>query len=278
MNPTQAETYFLELPISGGGGETASGPPQVTVQKPADRGEALAAAPVAPKPFLTPDESRELEICEGLIAEGMDKAVAVVVAMAAIRDKRLYRAELKTFEEYCEVRWSLKVRQAYRLLGYFDFLRTINGVPEGQVDVANWTQFTIRAPESQTRPFLGLPLEHRKAAWEEALATAPKGRMTARHGEAVARAWRQKLGGPVEPAAPAPAPAERAVPRASTRNGRVREALVISLAKAREAQEAGGTADSESAANLSLVIDHLQKLLDHLDRIDRMQESRPPGV
>jgi len=43
--------------------------------------------------------------------------------LAAIRDKKLYRAEFATFEEYVGTRWELQAKSAYRLIDASEFAR-----------------------------------------------------------------------------------------------------------------------------------------------------------
>lgn len=42
--------------------------------------------------------------------------VEIGLALATIRDRRLYRAEFRTFEEYCRERWGFSRRRAYQLI------------------------------------------------------------------------------------------------------------------------------------------------------------------
>ena len=61
----------------------------------------------APFAALTPIESDRLALEESTIDRGLKTFVAVGNALAAIRDKRLYRQTHGTFEAYCEQRWNL---------------------------------------------------------------------------------------------------------------------------------------------------------------------------
>ena len=57
--------------------------------------------------ILNIDERNELERCEVVIKQGLDTFVEVGQALLTIRDKRLYRASFRTFEEYCGERWGM---------------------------------------------------------------------------------------------------------------------------------------------------------------------------
>ena len=61
-------------------------------------------------------ESDNLLLYESIIERGLKTFVEVGGALLAIRESKLYRQEYGTFEEYCQERWGLKERQAYRLM------------------------------------------------------------------------------------------------------------------------------------------------------------------
>jgi hypothetical protein len=63
---------------------------------------------------LTPFESATLSGCEERIERGLQTFVEVGQALATIREKRLYRTEHETFEDYCRQRWSMSARHANR--------------------------------------------------------------------------------------------------------------------------------------------------------------------
>jgi hypothetical protein len=42
--------------------------------------------------------------------------VEIGLALATIRQRRLYRLEFATFEEYCRARWGFSRRRAYQLI------------------------------------------------------------------------------------------------------------------------------------------------------------------
>jgi hypothetical protein len=59
------------------------------------------------------DDFAELE---AVVAHGLATFVEVGTALAAIRDRRLYRQRHATFEEYCEVNWGMSRKRAYDLI------------------------------------------------------------------------------------------------------------------------------------------------------------------
>ena len=61
-------------------------------------------------------ESQRLEELEKLIAKGQKTFVEVGLALAEIRDLRLYKREYSGFEEYCRKKWGWTKQHAYRLI------------------------------------------------------------------------------------------------------------------------------------------------------------------
>jgi hypothetical protein len=59
---------------------------------------------------------RDLATCERVIQSGMNTFIAVGVALAEIRDERLYRRTHATFEAYCSERWSFSRQRALQLI------------------------------------------------------------------------------------------------------------------------------------------------------------------
>lgn len=57
---------------------------------------------------VTLDESRRLIALEKTIESGRKTFVEVGLALAEIRDSRLYRADFDTFEAYCQKKWGWK--------------------------------------------------------------------------------------------------------------------------------------------------------------------------
>src|SRR5512138_1051634 len=64
---------------------------------------------------LLRDDQRLAEL-EKTIARGKKTFVEVGLALAEIRDLRLYRREYSGFEEYCRKKWGWTKQHAYRLI------------------------------------------------------------------------------------------------------------------------------------------------------------------
>lgn len=65
---------------------------------------------------LTRAEAIALSDCEERIERGKKVFIEVGMALAAIREHRLYRAQFDTFEEYCATRWDFTGRRGRQLI------------------------------------------------------------------------------------------------------------------------------------------------------------------
>ena len=63
---------------------------------------------------LQPDQQSRLAELENTINDNIEGFFKVGYALREIRDKRLYRADYDTFEEYCSDRWDLGRQIAHR--------------------------------------------------------------------------------------------------------------------------------------------------------------------
>jgi hypothetical protein len=138
------------------------------------------------------------------------------------------------------------------------------------------------ACERHVRLLNDLPLEERKSAWSEAIATLPTGKLiTSRHLGEVVRRRKVALGmgnGALPKSPPeATAAAEPAGPRspASSRSLRMRLQADRVIGELRELLILCGTADSAKAADLSLALSQVQDFRDHLGAVEKMQSARP---
>lgn len=175
---------------------------------------------------LATTEQDRLTVLETIIEAGIKSFKAVGDALLEVRDSRLYRSEYDSFEQYCTMKWQIERRHAYRLI---DAATVVKNVSHG----------THPAPDSerQARPLTQLPADEQRAAWQEAVETAPEGKVTARHVQAVVARRVTPKAEPVEPEAqvepePAtPAPTSRK-PAVDGSRGYVRNILLSSDPKA----------------------------------------------
>ena len=61
-------------------------------------------------------ENQELIQHEAVVESGLKTFVDVGSALLAIRDRRLYRENHNTFDEYCQQRWGMQRAHAYRMI------------------------------------------------------------------------------------------------------------------------------------------------------------------
>ena len=66
--------------------------------------------------ILTASESSALSQNEAVIERGIKTFYEVGLALADIRDRKLYRAAHRTFEEYCQGRWQMTGSRAYQMI------------------------------------------------------------------------------------------------------------------------------------------------------------------
>ncbi|MBE6357829.1 MAG: hypothetical protein E7057_01105 [Lentisphaerae bacterium] len=101
---------------------------------------------------LLKSRSEELRLLEERVKQGMGVAGS---ALKRIRDKKLYKAEFKTFGKYCQDRFKISKAHAYRLI---DFAKTCEAIQEDPGAI----------PEKITRPLAKLPDdEAKREVWQE---------------------------------------------------------------------------------------------------------------
>lgn len=118
------------------------------------------------------EESRLCEL-ESVIQRNLNSFYEIGMALMEVRDNRLYRAEYDTFEQYCRERWQFSKTHANRFI-------------ESSKVIENLTPIGVK-PENleQTRPLAKLHAKEQKEVWQEAVETAPEGKVTAKHVESV---------------------------------------------------------------------------------------------
>ena len=95
------------------------------------------------------DDERLAEL-EKLIAKGRKTFVEVGLALAEIRDMRLYKREYSGFAEYCQNKWGWNKSYAYYMI---DSAEVVKALPE--------KVSTIVDTESQARELAKIPVEER---------------------------------------------------------------------------------------------------------------------
>jgi ParB family chromosome partitioning protein len=120
-----------------------------------------------------PEVDRKAQL-EATIERGMQTFVEVGLALMEIRDERLYRAEFRTFEEYCNQRWGWGKSYANKLIASAEVMGNLGTIVP-----------ILPATETQTRPLAPLSPDLQREAWRQAVDTAPNGKVTQAHVQAV---------------------------------------------------------------------------------------------
>ena len=127
---------------------------------------------------LTALERARLKAAEDTIAAGLQTFYEVGAALMRIRDGRLYREGHRSFDAYCRERWAMGRRNADRL------------IESAQVyDNLSSTLLTLPASERHVVPLAQLEPADQIAAWQEAVETAPNGKVTGAHVAQVAQRY-----------------------------------------------------------------------------------------
>lgn len=113
---------------------------------------------------LSASERRALENAERTITRGFKAFVAVGAALKEIRDRRLYREQFRTFEEYCGCRWEISRPRGYELCAAAEVVEDLSAIADIRLLPEN---------EAQARPLARLKhAELRQRAWQLAVRTA----------------------------------------------------------------------------------------------------------
>jgi hypothetical protein len=110
---------------------------------------------------LSAGEQRALQRAEVTIAKGLRAFVTVGLALKEIRDRRLYRGQYGTFEEYCARRWEISRPRGYELCAAAEVVKELSAI----ADIGS-----LPENEGQTRPLTRLKdPAHRRRAWQTAV-------------------------------------------------------------------------------------------------------------
>lgn len=106
--------------------------------------------------ILTASESTALAEHEAVIERGIRTFYEVGTALADIRDRKLYRADYGTFEEYARLRWNMSRTRAYELMSASEVVSAIAD-----------TEMLAPANEGQARALSRVPEPERATVWAE---------------------------------------------------------------------------------------------------------------
>lgn len=127
---------------------------------------------------LIKEERELLQKHETTIKKGLNTFVEVGQALLEIRDKKLYRIEYKTFEEYCKQKWQIKSSRSYELINASIAIKNVRNC--GQMPKT----------ESQVRPLTSLEPEVQNAVWQETVEKHGDN-ITAKKVQEVADDWKE---------------------------------------------------------------------------------------
>ncbi|MDX2215497.1 MAG: hypothetical protein SFY66_19695 [Oculatellaceae cyanobacterium bins.114] len=130
---------------------------------------------------LTVDEKIRRSHLEQTIERGLKAFYEAGQALMEMRDRRLYREEFATFEDYCQTRWEMSKTHANRLIEAAEVIETLT--PIGVILPIN---------ESQARPLAPLSVEARVEVMQASAAIAPSGKPTAAHVQRAVEAVKTK--------------------------------------------------------------------------------------
>ena len=103
-----------------------------------------------------------MQTLEKVIQEGLTTFYEVGKSLKEIRDGGLYKEVFGTFEDYCQQKWGMERRHAYRLIESSDVKDNL--CPVGHILPAN---------ERQVRPLTSLEPEQQQEAWQRVLVNVP---------------------------------------------------------------------------------------------------------
>jgi len=92
------------------------------------------------------------------------------IALREIRDKKLYRQEFGSFEEYCRAKWHISRPAAYARIGLADTQQELSAVADKP-----------ELNDRQARALAGLTTEDKKRVWQESGKLADKTPLTHKH-------------------------------------------------------------------------------------------------
>lgn len=113
--------------------------------------------------LLSIDERNELERCEVVIKQGLEKFKEVGRAFQTISEKRLYRLEYSNFNDYCRDKWGMVQQTATRFIRAYEAVSNLESEPMGSL---------LPQSERQARPLTQLQPEIQREAWKEVVQQA----------------------------------------------------------------------------------------------------------
>jgi hypothetical protein len=131
-------------------------------QKPTTAGKDEAMPPgEAP---LTPQDKQLFAAHEETIKQNIGGFLKVGMALKAIKDQKLHRAvEIESFENYCQERWGISDKYAYRLIEAYTCVDWL------QKEISPMGETQLPTNEAQVRPLVLLEPDQQVKAWQQVL-------------------------------------------------------------------------------------------------------------
>lgn len=213
-------------------------------------------------PVLSVNERAALLECEAIVRHGLKAFVEVGHALAKIRDSKLYRETFGTFEDYCLATWDITDRYA----------RNLWSAAEVVDELAKHNFAVLPETESQARPLTKLPQVEWVPTWVEVLADGQE-KVTASRVAMVVQRRMSRLKGN-RPASDTDLFKRPVTIDAGTREEQILATTASARAELRKLQDLIRTADSEAAANVARSIQDMDKLQDHVQRVNGLHANR----
>ncbi len=131
---------------------------------------------------MSDDEYALLNNCEARIERGLETFIDVGNALMVVKERRLYRAQYATFEDYLRQKWHFARSRGYQIMD--------------AAQVASAMSTFVDTPPDKISHALALKdLEPEQAAavWKVVQDTAPNGEVTAAHIKSVATVFKEVL-------------------------------------------------------------------------------------
>lgn len=107
---------------------------------------------------LAVTDRKDFTKLDSVIAKGLATFVDVGRALLEIRDRKLYRENYETFEQYCSQRHQLEERRAYQLMDSASIVEDLKKLNHGS---------TFPSNERQCRELLCVPDDALPTVWQE---------------------------------------------------------------------------------------------------------------
>jgi len=145
-----------------------------------------AATTINPPKPLSVKEKKRLAELEEILACTVQAFMDHIMALKEVHDLRLYRIKGPSFHEYCAKTWNISGRRGEQLVAAGRVIENLN---------ANSCSYPMLPfNESMIRPLTSLEPAQQVRIWQEAVSTAPDGRVTANHvANTVTRLYNTKI-------------------------------------------------------------------------------------